>query len=185
MKVISTKRVVHLAPFSVILFLVTFCNGCKNKIDFPQSDATPPTYKWVVQVQNNNNDQFEFTTTGQQLSLNKNYNYRVFFIAYDYNGGVKSVSLKGEGLTACPRSNVANIGSVSYNDNAVLWPDVDGQVQTSAFRLATFDISCRYLQGSIFPQAFTGPGGKVVLMGNAENYHGGQTTSILSIINIP
>lgn len=173
-----------LSPLLIFFSLVS-CTGCKNKIDLPQRDTTPPTYKWVVQVQNKNSDQYEFATSGQQLLLNKDYHYSVFFVAFDKDGGVKKISLTGGGRTACQQSPEDNIESVSCNDNAVFYPDVNGKVEISAFRFCSFDLSCRYTPGDLFPQVITGPGGKVILTGYAENYHGGKTTSMLSIINVP
>ncbi|MFT3823925.1 MAG: hypothetical protein QM731_08390 [Chitinophagaceae bacterium] len=117
---------------------------------------TKPTCKWVIQVKNNKGDKYEITKSGETLTLDRDYNYNVWFFVYDNESGVKRISVNGGGLTACPQSSKANIASVSCNDAAIFWPDINGMVSPSAFRFCSFDVTCKGLPGSIFPQVITG-----------------------------
>jgi len=149
----------------------------------PESDNTPPTYKWEVQVLNNNGDKYEFSTSGQSLQLGKDYQFRVYFTAYDYDGGLKKVNMNGKGLTACPLSMIMDIDSEVCHNNHSLSPDMNGKVQTKVVSLCLFDMKCRKIGGDLYPQALQGPGGTIIIKGFAENYYGGKVFSDLIIHN--
>lgn len=186
MKFLSTSESSLIPASLIMLFLVSTCGSCDSqKIPLPTGDNTPPTYKWVVVVQNDASDKYEFTSSNQTLNLGSNYQYTVSFIAYDTDGGIKFVSIQGKGLTACPQSPVLNIEEIDCFDSANLSPDMDNKVQTSAFQLCSVDVKCKHKSGTIFGQAFQGPGGNLSWMGTAENYYGGKVTSRLQIINQP
>lgn len=177
----------HLSSVLIgFVFLTSGCEGCKQPtIKLPKQDLTKPTFKWVIQVKNNKGDSYETIKSGETLTLARDYVYDVFFIVYDNEGGIKSISVSGGGLTACPKSPKANIASVSCNDAATFSPDINGNVITSSFRLCKFDVTCKGLPGSIFSPVLTGPGGTIFLTGEGENYFGGIIKSTLTIVSTP
>jgi hypothetical protein len=168
MKTIYKKHLTVVCIFT----LIGLMSGC-DKLKKPSSDSTPPKLTWKVYFFETSSEQ-TVTSSGQTVKVKKGKEVRVTLIAEDTDGGVSKISFGGGFNYGCiSGSEGQNSNGLLSTDVQNLSPDADGYVLPSIFLMRNFtmDFTCN--------PGYTLTGGKYELVGQAENYFGGNVNSML------
>lgn len=174
----------------ILLSLTLVMFSCKNdkKLTVPKSDATSPTFKWLITDSSSASGVIsrEFTGENNEWDITPHNKISIQFTVEDADGGVKKVAISASGLTACSMSMQDDIAEVSLpSDTLILQPGKNNEVQATAVKSAVLDLACRKKEGEVFPQVARGPGGTIELQGYGENFHNGKVRSRLIIKTNP
>jgi hypothetical protein len=183
-------KISTLSFFICIQALLAFA-GCQcNKVKMPEADRTAPSCSWEIhEVESDKKIEFP---NGGTYHVGRMYKVRVYFKVVDNDGGVKSISVNGNGTKAYPeRTTYVNWGpqnQLSWNENYTYTPDAQNMVQKSSTLFKEFDftpVKTDSTGGGLSLQVITPAGGSLVLTGTGENYYGGKCSSTLRITATP
>lgn len=151
-----------------LLLSLAGCQG--DSIPYPASDATPPLIEWTVLNEADNNSQTS-SVPYSLLDVGNATDIRVTCKAWDYEGGIKSITTTGTFQKECNtdgRPDHAVLPPLSTNHSKL----PSGMVNTGGFTASEhhlqFDGCSRY-------------SGELKLTSVATNFLGNSTTSELSV----
>ena len=167
----SLRAPSRLGPAGLCIALLLSLAGCqRDSIQYPVSDSTPPLIEWTVLNESDNNSQTS-SLPYSLLAVGGATDIRVTCKAWDYEGGIKSITTTGTFQKEC------NVDG--RPDHVVLPPLVtshsklpSGMVNTRSFTAGTyhlqFDGCSRY-------------SGELKITSVATNFLGNSTQSELSV----
>ncbi len=160
---------------AAVLICISLLLGACSKLKKPESDSTPPVLKWKVHFIEDNTDT-EVLENAKTIKVKKGTDVRVTLIAEDEDGGVQKITFGGGFTFHCKSGSVGqNSNGTLQTDVQNLYPDAKGNVLPSIFLIKEISTEFTCQTG------YTLTNGSYDLVGTAENYYNGVTTSTLKI----
>ena len=158
----------------VLLSLSLLFSAC-SKLEKPDSDSTPPVLKWKIHFMEDNTET-EVTENAKTIKVKKGNEVKVTLIAEDEDGGVQKITFGGSFTFHCVSRSVGqNSNGTLETDVQNLYPDENNNVLSSIFLIK--EVSTAFTCQT----DYTLTNGSYDLVGTAENYYNGVTTSTLKI----